>query len=207
MSMKDFEALKNIWHGQVALPKVGYEDVLKQVRKAKRRFANKILFDVVAMSAAIAILASVWILVPFKMWTTHLSMLIFITCCLYYIFTQINYYRRINTNSLLLGKPEEYINYLKKYKHDRYILNTQKYRVYTTFICFGFAFYFIEIFFLSTIWITIAGVVFTVAWIFISYYVFMRRQIRKEEASLNEMIEDLERLRKQFEDQPDKPSA
>lgn len=198
--MKDFEALKNIWHGQVALPKVGYEDVLKQVRRTKRRFANKILFDVIAMAAAIAILSSVWILVPFKMWTTHLSMLIFVICCLYYILTQVNYYRRISTDDLMLGRPEDYIVYLKEYKNDRYILNTRKYRVYTTFISFGFAFYFIEIFFLSTVWITIAGILFTIAWIFVSYYVFMRRQIRKEEASLGEMIDNLERLRKQFKD-------
>lgn len=202
MSMKDFESLKSIWHGQVSGPKATYQDVLKLVRKGRRRFANRLLFDVVAMALAIAVLASVWLLVPFKMWTTHLSMLIFITCCLYYIVAQTGHYRRLNASShLLMDKPAEYISYLKKYKHDRYILNTRKYRVYTTFICFGFVFYFIEIFFLSTIWITVAGVVFTIVWIFISYYVFMRRQIRREEAGLNEMIENLERLSRQFEDQ------
>ena len=197
--MKDFEALKDIWHNQVALPKVSHEDVLKKVRKTKNGFANKLLVELLGMCMAIAMLSYVWISSPFKMWTTHLAMIILVSCCLYYLYIQIRDYNRIKDESLLLSKPEEYIAYLKKYKNDRYILNTRKYKVYTAFLSLGFLFYFIEIAFLASVWVTVIGIVFTAAWILFCYTILMRRYIRKEEAKLGDMIGNLERLQKQFE--------
>lgn len=199
--MKDFEALKNIWHNQVALPKVSHEDVLKQIRKNKNGFANKLLVELIGMSSAIGLLIFVWVTSPFKMWTTHLGMLILIVCCLYYLYVQIRDYNLIKDESLLLSKPEEYIEYLKKYKHDRYLLNTRKYRIYTFFLSIGLALYFIEIAFLASVWITVLAISFTVAWILFCYLILMKDYIRKEESKLGDMIENLGRLQKQFEDQ------
>ena len=196
--MKDFEALKDIWHNQLALPKVSHEDVLRKVRKTKTGFANKLLIELIGMCLAIAMLTYVWMSSPFKMWTTHLAMAIMISCCLYYLYVQIRDYNRIKDDSLLLNKPEEYIDYLKSYRSHRYVLNTSKYKVYTWFLSFGFLFYFIEIAFLASLWVTIAGIVFTAAWILFCYFVLMKRYIRKEEAKLEDMIQNLERLQQQF---------
>ena len=196
--MKDFEALKDIWHNQVALPKVSDEDVLRKVRKTKDGFANKLLRELIGMLLAVAMLTYVWISSPFKMWTTHLAMIILIGCCLYYLYKQIRDYNLIKDESLLLNKPEEYIDYLKKYKSDRYILNTRSYRFYTLFLSLGFVFYFIEIAFLASVWVTVIGIFLTAAWIIFCYFILMRRYIRKEEAKLEDMIDNLERLQKQF---------
>ncbi len=197
--MKDFEALKSIWHNQVALPKVSHEDVLKKVGKTRTGLASRLLLEMAGMAAASAMLIYVWIESPFRMWTTHLAMFIFMACCLYYIIALIGNYRRI-TYSNLLDKPGEYILYLKKYKHDRFIFNTRKYRVYSIFFTAGFILYFIEIAFLASLWLTIAGIIFTFAWIAFCYFVLMRIYIRKEESKLEDMIGNLERLERQFED-------
>lgn len=197
--MKDFEALKSIWHNQVALPKVSHEDVLKKVGKTRTGLASRLLLEMAGMAAASAMLIYVWIESPFRMWTTHLAMLIFMACCLYYIIALIGNYRRI-TYSNLLDKPGEYILYLKNYKHDRFIFNTRKYRVYSIFFTAGFILYFIEIAFLASLWVTIAGIIFTFAWIAFCYFVLMRIYIRKEESKLEDMIGNLERLERQFED-------
>ena len=196
--MKDFEALKNIWHNQVALPKVSHEDVLRKVRKTKNGFANKLLIELIGMCLAIGMLGYVWISSPFRMWTTHVAMVIMISCCLYYLYVQIRDYNRIKDDSLLLNKPEEYIDYLKTYRSDRYNLNTSKYKVYTWFLSFGFLFYFIEIAFLASLWVTVIGVIFTALWILFCYFILMKRYIRKEEAKLEDMIQNLERLQQQF---------
>jgi hypothetical protein len=196
--MKDFEALKNIWHNQVALPKVSHEDVLRKVRKTKNGFANKLLIELIGMCLAIAMLTYVWISSPFRMWTTHLAMVIMICCCLYYLYVQIRDYNRIKDDSLLLNKPEEYIDYLKTYRSHRYNLNTSKYKIYTWFLSFGFLFYFIEIAFLASPWVTVIGIVLTALWILFCYFVLMKRYIRKEEARLEDMIQNLERLQQQF---------
>ncbi len=197
--MKDFEALKSIWHNQIALPKVSHEDVLKKVGKVRTSLASRLLIEMLGMALATAMLIYVWVESPFRMWTTHLAMIIFMACCFYYIIALIGNYRRITYDNFL-DKPEEYILYLKKYKHDRFIFNTRKYRIYSIFFTAGFILYFIEIAFLASLWVTIAGVIFTFLWIALCYFVLMRIYIRKEEAKQEEMIQNLERLEKQFLD-------
>jgi hypothetical protein len=197
--MKDFEALKNIWHDQIALPKVSHEDVLKSLRKTRSGLASKLLIEMMGMGFAAAVLIYVWIASPFTMWTTHLAMIIFLSCCIYYILSIISNFRSINYDKPL-DKPECYIDYLKKYKHERYIFNTRKYTIYSIFFTAGFILYFIEISFLTSLLITLIGVLFTFLWIGLCYFVLMRIYIKREEGKLEEMIQNLERLHKQFED-------
>jgi hypothetical protein len=197
--MKDFEALKSIWQDQVALPKVSHEDVLKKVRKTRNGLASRLLMEMIGMGIAAAGLIYFWIESPFKMWTTHLAMIIFIICCIYYIIALIGNYRRINHNNLV-DKPEDYIKYLTKYKHDRYIFNTRKYSIFSIFFTAGFILYFIEIAFITSFWVTVIGIILTFLWIGFCYFVLMRIYIKREEAKLEEMIQNLERLHKQFED-------
>ncbi len=197
--MKDFEALQDIWHNQIALPKVSHEDVLKRISKTRTGLATRLLVEMLGMALASAMLIYVWIESPFQMWTTHLAMIIFIACCFYYIIALIGNYRRITYRNLL-DKPGEYILYLKKYKHDRFIFNTRKYRVYSIFFTAAFILYFIEIAFLAEPWVTITGIIFTFLWIALCYFVLMRIYIRREESKLEDMIQNLERIEKQFED-------
>ncbi len=196
--MKDFEALKNIWHGQAELAKLSYEDILKNIRSTRGRFANKLLFQVIALIISIAILLYVFFKSELKLGTSQLGIFIFIICMLYYLYVQIRDYRNINNSESLLEKPEEYIAYLKSYKHRRYILNTRIYRIYMVFIAIGLALGFIEIFFTMSVWQTILAIAFTIGWFILCYYVFMRLYIRKEESRINEMIGNLERLQVQF---------
>ncbi|WP_026898024.1 hypothetical protein [Daejeonella oryzae] len=199
--MKDFDALKSIWHDQVSVPKISHGDILKRVRKTKNGFANKLLLELAGMSLSIALIIFGWAYSPFKMWTTHAAMLIVIICFMYYMYTQVRDYRRIKDESLLMKKPEDYIAYLKKYKHDRYILNTRKYRIYTLFLSIGLILYFIEIAIMASLWITLSGLIFTTAWIAFCYFYVMKRYIQKEESKLEDMISNLERLQKQFGNQ------
>jgi hypothetical protein len=196
--MKDFEALKSIWHDQIALPKVSHEDVLKNLRKTRNGLASKLLIEMIGMGIAAAVLIYVWLASPFTMWTTHLAMIIFISCCIYYILAIISNYRSINYDKLL-DKPEAYINHLKKYKHNRYIFNTRNYKIYSLFSTVGFILFFIEISFMTSLWVTVTVISFTFLWIALCF-VLMRIYIKLEEGKLEEMIQNLERLHKQFED-------
>lgn len=199
--MKDFEALKDIWHGQAELPKLSYEDILKNVRNTRGRFANKLLFQVISLICSISILLYVFFKNDFKLGTSQLGILIFIICLFVYLFIQIRDYRNISNSENLLDKPDEYIAYLKSYKHRRYILNTRIYRIYMVFIAVGLALGFIELFFTMSVWQTALAIVFSIGWFALCYYVFMRLYIRKEEARINEMIQNLERLQGQFQEE------
>ena len=72
--MKDFDVIKDIWQSQPER-KLAAEEILTQVKRSKNRLANKLLVEVFVMSMAIAALSYAWYMVPFKMWTTHLSLL------------------------------------------------------------------------------------------------------------------------------------
>jgi Ca2+/Na+ antiporter len=198
--MKDFDALKDIWSNQAVRPKVSPEDVLKRVKQTKNEFANKLRVEVMAMSVAILALSYVWVAVPFKLWTSHVAIAIFIISCLYVMFAQYADYRRMIDSSLLLDKPGQYIAYLKSYKRGRHILNTRKYTVYSLSFSLGFILLFVEIFFIAQLWLTILGILFTVGWFLFCYYVLMKNYIRKEESKLEDMIANLERLERQFMD-------
>jgi Flp pilus assembly protein TadB len=197
--MKDFDALKDIWHGQLAEPKLSYDDILKGVRSSKSSFANKLLFEALAILAAILLFVFIWISNPHMMLTTHLALFIFIACCIYYLVVQIRDYKSISNSEHLLKQPEEYIGYLKAYRRKRYVLNTRKYTVYSTFIGIGFALYFVDVYINSPLWQTISGIVATMIWFVVCWYL-MKSYIRKEQDKLNEMIVQLERLEKQFGD-------
>lgn len=198
--MKDFEELKNIWQDQAEQLKLSSESILKKIRRSKRGFANKLLIETMGMLLVILAFVFIWIKTPITLWTTHLSMLILIICCFYYLFVQFRDFRSIRNSELLMKKPDEYIDYIKSYRRERYILNTRKYRIYSIFIGIAFALYFIEIYFIAALWQTILGIVLTIIWFMLCYF-FMRIYIRKEEDRLGAMIKDLERLRKQFEEE------
>lgn len=196
--MKDFDALKDIWGNQTVRLKIRPEDVIKRVKQSKNELASRLLVEVIIILAAISALTYTWIKLPFKLWTSHLAIGIFVTCCIYVMFAQYRGYRRMSDNSLLLDKPGDYISYLKRYKRDRYILNTQKYRIYTILFTVGFLLLFVEIFFTAEWWLTLSGALFTLSWFLFCYFILMKNYIRKEESRLEDMISNLKRLEKQF---------
>jgi hypothetical protein len=196
--MNEFDLIKDIWQSQPER-KLAAEEILKQVKRSKNRLANKLLFEVFVMSLAIAALSYAWYMVPFKMWTTHLSLLIFMASCLFVLFAQLSAYRSINATAQLIGKPDTYIKYLKHYQKDRHRLNTQKYKVYTLFLGIGLVLFFVEIFFVATLWFTVSSFVASLIWIAICYFWLMKAYIRREDGYLNGMIASLENLERQFE--------
>ena len=196
--MNEFDLLKDIWQSQPER-KLAAEEILKQVKRSKNRLANKLLFEVFVMSLAIAALSYAWYMVPFKMWTTHLSLLIFMASCLFVLFAQLSAYRSIHATAQFIGKPDTYIKYLKHYQKDRHRLNTQKYKVYTLFLGIGLVLFFVEIFFVATLWFTVISFVASLIWIAICYFWLMKAYIRREDGYLNGMIASLEHLERQFE--------
>lgn len=195
--MKEFDAIKNIWLGQQE-QNIAIDALLKKLKGSKNKLATKLLVEVIAMSVAIAGLSYAWYMVPFRMWTTHLSLLIFMASCLFVLFAQLSAYRGINNSIGLINKPSDYIQYLSTYQKERHRLNTQKYKVYTLFLGLGVLLFFVEIFFVSSVWLTIVGLGLSFGWILVCYFWLMRLYIKKEDAYLAEMIENLERLAAQF---------
>ncbi|WP_407431128.1 hypothetical protein [Arcticibacter sp.] len=195
--MKDFDALKDLWNGQMNGPNMDHEDILRDVRKSGSSIAGKLLTEALAMLAGILIFGWIWLEASFLLWTTHLSIAIMIACCLYYLIVQLTDYRRFSSEKHILQKPESYITYLQKYQRDRYNFNTRNYKIYSVFIGLAMALFAIELYYISPVWQSILGLMFTIGW-FIMCWRWMITYRRKEQERLNEMITKLERIKKQF---------
>jgi hypothetical protein len=195
--MKDFDALRDIWTGQAALPRLNYDEVLHQVKKNKSAFANKLLTETAIMGIVILFLTSIWAISSFALITSHVSMFILLGCSLYYVVTQLLDYKRISNTESYLEQPDKYIAYLKKYRSNRYILNTRNYTIYSILTGIAFALYFIEVFIAAPLWQTVAAISITFAW-FVICALLMQSYKKKEQEKLGEMIAALEKLEKQF---------
>lgn len=195
--MKDFDALKELWHSQAAVSDISYEEIFSNIKNSKNSFSKKLLKETAAILAVLILFVSIWLKNEYMMWSTHLALCVFIICCLYYLFVQLNDYKSISNSEPLLKQPEEYINYLKSYRSKRYRFNTNNYKIYSAFIGLAFSLYFIEVYFVSPLWQTLAGVTGIIIWFIICWYL-MKVYTRKEQEKLTEMINALERLERQF---------
>ncbi|MBK1438662.1 hypothetical protein JHJ32_01555 [Parapedobacter sp. ISTM3] len=198
--MKGFDEIQQLWQGQEPEPNVSFETILKRIKGNKTALARKLYWQLVAVGITIMLLLWMCITIDFSTWTSYLALAIMVGCICYYFFNQIADYRHINTSEHLLAKPQDYIDYLKAFQQRRNRFNTRNYAVYEACIAIAFMLYGVEMYFALPIWTFIGSVIFIVFWFLICHFVFMKQYIRNENERIEEMIENLERIKGQFRD-------
>ena len=195
--MKDFDALLNIWNEQKTSPAVDYQEVIKNYKRSRNKFKNKLWIELISMVIAVLIIGGIWLSVSFSVWTSDAAMLIFILCCLFYIFSQIKNLKQLNDDSSLEA-PEKHIEHLQNFRTSRHRQNTRNYYIYASTISFALALYFVEFFLDLNVWILSAAVLITIIWFSICTFIIRKVYMRKEEKRFEEMISELQRLKEQF---------
>lgn len=197
--MKGFDDIQQLWQGQKPEPKVSFETILARVKHNKTALTRKLFWQTIAVGLSIMVLLWMCFTIEFSTWTTYLALAIMAGCIGYYFFNQLADYRRISHARYLLSKPQDYIDHLKAFQQRRNRLNTRTYTVYEGCVAIAFALYAIELYFVLPFW-TFAGIsVFMVFWFLICHFIFMKQYIRNENARIQEMIDNLERIKHQFE--------
>ncbi len=199
--MKDFDSILNIWNEQADnTPKVDYKELISRYKKSRNKFSAKIWIELIWMVLAAFTIGYLWATLSFNTWTTHIAMFIFELCCFYYIYTQIKNLKTLNNNSLL-ETPEKHIAYIEGFRKERFQQNTRNYYIYTLALALALGLYFIEFFnHVNTITLVLA-VAFSITWFALCTFLIRVVYIRKEEKRFNELIAELERLKKQFTNQ------
>jgi Flp pilus assembly protein TadB len=195
--MKDFEAIKRLWQVQPTEP-ISIEDVFTRINEEKRGYAHKLLKQTIIVAIALLTMFMIWLTATFVTWTSHLAVVIVMGCLIYYFCIQLEDYLKINKTAFIFKKPDEYITYLKEYKRSRFKLNTESYQVYVIFIGISLALFAFEMYYILPLSLLIFYLVMSIGWILICQFVFMKQFNRKEEKRLETIINDLERLSKQF---------
>ncbi|MFC3198594.1 hypothetical protein ACFOET_13295 [Parapedobacter deserti] len=198
--MKGFDEIQQLWQRQEPEPNVSFDAVLRRVKTNRASLAKKLFWQSVSVAVAILVLLWMFIAVDFSTWTTYLALAIMIGCISYYLFTQWKDYRNISNSAQLLSKPQDYINYLKTFQQKRNRFNTRNYAVYEACIAVAFALYGIEMYFALPFWTFAGAVIFIIFWFLICHFVFMKQYIHNENTRIQEMIDNLERIKGQFRD-------
>lgn len=197
--MKGFDEIQQLWQGQKPEPNVSFDTILTRLKHNRTALTRKLFWQSVAVG--IAILTALWIgiVVDFSTWTTYLALTVMVGCIAYYFVNQLNDYKDINRNSHLLSKPQDYINYLRAFQQKRNRFNTRNYVIYEICIAAAFALYGIEMYFILPL-LTFVGIfIFVIFWFLICHFVFMKQYIKSENMRIEEMIDNLERIKNQFE--------
>ncbi|HEX7367927.1 MAG TPA: hypothetical protein VF273_12560 [Pelobium sp.] len=198
--MKDFDSLVGIWNEQKTAPKLDYKEIITQYKKSRNKLSSKILTELLAMVIAMFVIAYLAFKIDFELWTSYFGLVTIFGCGAYFTIIQIINLKRINNSNTLFDKPQGHIAFIKKFRKQRYTQHTRNYNVYTLALSLGTGLFFIEMVYkLGSLYVIIVACA-TLAWFAIYYFYFLRNYIRKEDEKFQEMIDDLERLDKQFKD-------
>ncbi|WP_442795813.1 hypothetical protein [Pelobium manganitolerans] len=196
--MKDFDSLVGIWNEQKTAPKVDYKEVIFAYKRGRNKLSAKLLREALLMLLALGAVAYVAASVDFDFWTSYLGLGLVALCCAYFVVMQFINMRKIANSNTLFDKPADHIRFLKAFKQSRHVQHTRNYKLYTLFVGLGALLYFVELFYKMgplTMGIILIA---TAAWFALSYFYFLKQYIQQEEAKLQEMLADLERLNQQF---------
>lgn len=198
--MKEFEELQQIWRKNVPESKVGFEEVMRAIESGRKELATKMMWHVVAFAVGLLVLLYIWVTVHFVTWTSHLALLLLAACLFYALRVQWRSYKDMQFDALDSGeKPETFIARLKKFKADRYQQHTRSFKLYEICIGIAFALFSIELYFALSLGMFIGLVGFIIFWSLVSHFVFLKAYIEHENEKVQSLINELDRIRNQFD--------
>ncbi|WP_028298376.1 hypothetical protein [Olivibacter sitiensis] len=198
--MKDFEALKILWHEQRIHPALSAEEIVSTIKAKQSDMRRRLTFQVFTIAGVLVAAIAIWLLIPFQTWTSHFALLIIAICLTYYFIVQMDSNRSFQKHENLIAEPKAYIQFLKSYKSMRNRLNTRNYYIYESCICLAFALYFVELYFVLPLWLFLMLALATAMWVIYCHRVLIKDYVTKENAQLQELIDHLEKLDRQFEE-------
>lgn len=198
--MKEFEELQQLWHKHVPDSKVSFETVMQRIDVTKRELATKMWWHLMAFGIGLLVLVYVWFTVSFVTWTSYLALLLVGACMIYALLSQWRSYRDIQRMSLgTTDRPEVFLDYVRKFQARRYKQHTRSFIIYETCIAAAFALYSFELYFALSLGVFIGLMVFVVFWFIFSHFVFLKAYINHENEKIQLMIEELDRIKNQFD--------
>lgn len=197
--MKDFEAIKELWKVQDETP-INFNTIIKNISANRNNYARKLIIQTIAVFITLAVIVSIWLFKPFATWTTHLSMFILCFCLSYFLIIQYRDYKKVCQFDHHLLKPQDFIDYLKQYKKDSYLLNIRNYKTYAIGVSLAFVLILFEIYFILSFWVLVLFTVGALIWFLLSYLYLIKAYIKTENNRVETMISQLEKLKDQLKD-------
>lgn len=196
--MKGFEDIQQLWQRGQNEPVVDYHALLRGMKSSENKLVNKLMWQVVGQTTVAVLLLYVIFGIQFSTWTTYLGVLIMFFGVLYTMFVSYRNYRSLHKNGKLFAKPQAYITYLQEYQQRQNRFNTRDYGIYEWCIGAALALFSLEMYFLFSLWVFAGCLILLFGWILFCHFVLMKNYLRIENQRIQQMIDDLERIKNQF---------
>lgn len=195
--MQEFKDIQSLWHSHSVEVNISSAEMLSQAKKEVNGIRTKSLFNIIGMSLSFVAIACLWLFFDFNSWTTHIGITILITAIAVYTYILYRGHRLISKNDFT-AHPSEFLSQLKIYQISRYSLYNRLYWIYTIALSLGSALFFYEVLAYFSLWIQVAVVVFTFAWLIFCSTIIRKIVIKREKERIALLIEKFERISTQF---------
>lgn len=197
--MKNFEELSSLWIEQPKAAQVPADTLLKQVKKGTSALNRKLVWGIGMMAATFTMMIILFLFFLFNSWLTYAGILIVMSTILVYGLMMYRDYKLIAAHDPTT-EVNVYLEKLKIYQTGRTRVNGIMLYVYTILLTLGLSLFMIEILKSVSLIFEIAIYAIFIGWILLVMFYWRKRIIKNEQEKISEIIERLERLKKQFRD-------
>ncbi|MEN7551585.1 hypothetical protein AAG747_26965 [Rapidithrix thailandica] len=195
--MKENIHLKELWNRQqTAIPDA--KGILKKAQSFQKKHLRKIIFANAALLLTSAFLIYVWNYFQPELLSSKIgimlmvsSMLLFLTVYNQWIPLLLSNYSEINSHV--------YLQKMLKLKKKQAFLHRQMTSLYFMLLSSGILLYMYEYTSLMSLSAVITAYGMTVFWLALNWFYFRPKIIKKQEAHINELIDKLQEIQKQFD--------
>lgn len=197
--MKNFEELSSLWIEQPKAAQVPADTLLKQVKKGTSALNRKLVWGIGMMAATFTMMIILFLFFLFNSWLTYAGILIVMSTILVYGLMMYRDYKLIAAHDPTT-EVNVYLEKLKIYQTGRTRVNGTMLYVYTILLTLGLSLFMIEILKSVSLIFEITIYIIFIGWILLVMFYWRKRIIKNEQEKISEIIERLERLKKQFRD-------
>ncbi|RYE34043.1 MAG: hypothetical protein EOP42_07815 [Sphingobacteriaceae bacterium] len=197
--MKNFEELSSLWMAQPKAEQVPVDTLLKQVKKGTSALNRKLLWSIVLMAVTFVFMIVLFLFFLFNSWLTYAGIFITMSTILIYAIMMFRDYRLVASHDPTT-EVNIYLENLKAYKTSRVKVYGNMYYIYTFLMSLGLSLFLVEVLKPATLWFEILAYTLFFSWIIFVTFYWRKSIIKTEQEKISEIIDRLERLKKQFRD-------
>lgn len=199
--MQDFDSLKKIWQEdreEVKLVVHPGELSRSSIRNRKWLKNTQLIGGIGQLITAGFIC---WMIFfgnfGFRFWYTYLSMVMVVLLCLWQAATMLYMFKRIQSIDDT-ATPTVHLQHWEAYYATRMKIMKIQVPVFIILLTLAIGIYYIEVLSGRPFWPAVTVILITIAWILFSYFYLGKKSIRKEEARLQGLLDELREVEKQF---------
>jgi hypothetical protein len=195
--MQEFDHIEALWAKHTVDVNISADEMLKQAKKEVNGMRTKSLLNIGVMILSIVAMAVLWFFYDVQTWTTHAGISIIIISIAVYTVILYNNHKIISKSDFTVN-PNDFINRLKQYQLNRFVLYNRLYWFYAIALSLGMVFYFIEILAHLDFWIQIIAISISFGWMIFCSTLVRKAVIKRDKERIALLIEKFERISGQF---------